>query len=174
MLGSVKPYYRQVRPSLLPNRIPFFCSQAMISTGKSDWEKEVTEVEGTLASFLLQVHKKALSSAPDPITKAEHDHKIATIPGVFHSSESSRLAILNGSHTTVSEDCTKETVLVLPDYKAVVGVPRTLEGAEELWRCALDPSLGRAGEADPSFRSWLLPYSCLILLCAWEEILRLA
>lgn len=58
-------------------------------------------------------------------------------------------------------------MLVLPDYKIVNNVEPTLEGAQKLWASAMDPSLGRAGSAagDKGLRTWVLPYSCVILLC---------
>ncbi|KAG1753811.1 Sucrase/ferredoxin-like-domain-containing protein [Suillus paluster] len=119
LLGSVKPYRRQV----------------VISTGKSDWAKEVTEAEGTLAAFLnaanssLGTSKKPKSSSDPPAT------------GLFSHTEAGRLSILNGSHRSFSDDESHETVIVLPDFMVVSGVPRTLAGAEALWRAAVDPSL---------------------------------
>jgi hypothetical protein len=144
MLGSVKPFRRQV----------------VISTGKSDWEKEVTEAQGTLAAYLLQVQTK--HSAPAKPQETEQE-ETAPSSGVFSSSDSNRIAIVNGSHETLSEDCTRETVLLFPDYKLVVGIPRSLDGAQDLWNGAVDPALDRLGVEQSSFKSWILPYSCVIM-----------
>jgi len=60
---------------------------------------------------------------------------------------------------------------VLPDFTMVVGVPATLEGARELWRTALDsrlPRMGLTGETS-SFQTWILPYSCVIMLCSHKR-----
>lgn len=78
-----------------------------------------------------------------------------------------RLSILNGSHRSFAEDPSKETVIVLPDFKVITGVPSSPVGAETLWRIALDPSYGRLGAESrtDSLKSWLLPYSRVILLC---------
>lgn len=67
----------------------------------------------------------------------------------------------------MSDDDDLETVLVFPDYTAVADVTRSREGAQKLWESAVDPDVGRGGvrhEASP-FKTWVLPYSCVILLC---------
>jgi hypothetical protein len=138
----------------------------VISTGKTDWEKEVTAAEGTLAAFLPEAEKK-LSHKRESAREGE----IAPVPGIFTSSQENRLAILNGSHETLCDDCTKETVLVFPDYKVVIGIPRSLEGATDFWNSVLDPSLGRVGGEKCLFASWVLPYSCVILLCKSRGVL---
>lgn len=59
-------------------------------------------------------------------------------------------------------------MLVFPDYKVVKDVDRSQEGAELLWRMALDPSLNRAGRSGGGdAKSWPLPYACVILLCEY-------
>jgi len=61
---------------------------------------------------------------------------------------------------------------VFPDYKLVKDVERSQEGAELLWRTALDPALNRAGRADhggSQARTWPLPYACVILLCSHKR-----
>jgi hypothetical protein len=88
-----------------------------------------------------------------------------SLPGIFRANTSGRLAILNGSIQSVADDCSEHTVLVLPDYKFVVGVPPSLDGAAQLWADALDPAFGRLGSEQSVFKSWILPYSCVILLC---------
>jgi len=136
-------------------------AQVVISTGKTDWEKEVTEVQGTLAAYLLQVQKSSAAKETDQVENPPS--------GVFTSSESTRIAILNGSHDTLSDDCNLETVLVFPDYKAMVGIPRSLQGAQDLWSCAVNPALGRSGLDQSSLKSWILPYSCVIMLCSHKR-----
>lgn len=86
---------------------------------------------------------------------------------MFNATDSKRVSILNGSHNTLCHDPDYETILVFPDYKLVTGVPRSIEGAQNLWNICIDPELGRAGgvpEKSP-FNSWVIPYSCVILLC---------
>ncbi|KAG2152938.1 Sucrase/ferredoxin-like-domain-containing protein [Suillus clintonianus] len=149
MLGSVKPYHRQV----------------VISTGKTDWANEVTEAEGTLAAFLNTVNTSLGTS------KKPKSNNGSSPPGVFSHTEAGRLAILNGSHKPFSHDESEETVIVLPDFMVVSGVPRTLAGAEALWKAAVDPSLDRAGVTTrtDNLNTWVLPYSCLILLCSHKR-----
>jgi hypothetical protein len=62
-------------------------------------------------------------------------------------------------------------VIVLPDFVVVSGVPRTLAGAEALWKAAIDPALGHAGVTTQTndLNTWVLPYSCLILLCEFYK-----
>lgn len=79
--------------------------------------------------------------------------------------------ILNGSHRTASEDSTHNTVIVLPDYTFVNDVPESFDGATDLWKSSLDPTLARGGKVLESFRggselkSWALPYNIVILIC---------
>ncbi|KAG2151990.1 Sucrase/ferredoxin-like-domain-containing protein [Suillus cothurnatus] len=147
MLGSVYPYRRQV----------------IISTGKTNWENEVTEAEGTLAAFLKTVNSSlgTLKKPNDPLPSGL----------LFSRTEAKYLSILNGSHRSFSSDESEETVIVLPDFMVVSGVPRTLVGAEVLWKAAVDPALDRAGviTRTDNLNTWVLPYSCLILLCSHKR-----
>jgi len=144
MLGSVKPYRRQV----------------VISTGKSDWAREVTEAPGTLATYIAEVQSQAKSQmGPKGSAKPVH--------GMFDASDTTRVAILNGSHKTFSDDETLETILVFPDYKVITEVPRSLDGAKDFWKSVLDPP-GRSTQ-NTTFKSWVLPYSCVILLCSHKR-----
>ncbi|ELU45943.1 sucrase/ferredoxin-like domain-containing protein [Rhizoctonia solani AG-1 IA] len=149
MLGSVKPYGRQV----------------VISTGKSDWVREVTEESNSLAEHLNNVHGKLVSSSTARPSKSE-----GAPAGVFTASDSTRLSVLNGSHREVGCAPKTHTVLVFPDYKLVKDVPATTEGASELWKAVLDPAVGIEGKpsgADPPTRNRLpqttrqqMPYRC--------------
>ncbi|KAJ1308510.1 hypothetical protein OPQ81_004214 [Rhizoctonia solani] len=149
MLGSVKPYGRQV----------------VISTGKSDWAREVTEESGSLAEHLSNVHGKLVSSSTARPTKSG-----GTPPGVFAASDSTRLSVLNGSHHEVGCRPKTHTVLVFPDYKLVKDVAATNEGASELWKAVLDPAVGVEGKGNEfGMKSWILPYSAVILLCSHKR-----
>ncbi|KDQ64631.1 hypothetical protein JAAARDRAFT_28270 [Jaapia argillacea MUCL 33604] len=152
MLGSVKPY----------------CRQVVISTGKTDWEKEVTDAKGSLAAHI----KAAQDQAPSTTQQSDVPGSKPSVPGVFDPAESSRISILNGSHKTVCDDDDLDTVLVFPDFKVVTGVPRTLGGGEELWKNAIDPGVPRVGgrvAEGSSLKTWVLPYSCVILLCSHKR-----
>ncbi|KAK0490735.1 Sucrase/ferredoxin-like-domain-containing protein [Armillaria novae-zelandiae] len=136
----------------------------VISTGKIDWDREVTDTKGSLAAFLAQVeHRKQHASHPRRPSK--------NTSGVFNATDSKRVSILNGSHNTLCHDPDYETILVFPDYKLVTEVPRSVEGAQNLWDTCVDPELGRAGgvlEKSP-FNSWVIPYACVILLCSHKK-----
>ncbi|KIJ37364.1 hypothetical protein M422DRAFT_33712 [Sphaerobolus stellatus SS14] len=166
MLGSLKPYQRQV----------------VISTGKADWEREVTDEEGSLARYLLHTskpHTSKLHGHRRPSVSAHSTHHahhkpgrrndIVNVPGVFNSKDASRLSILNGSHHSLSMDEEKESVLVFPDFKLVKEVERSQAGAESLWCSSLEPSLNRAGKVECGVQSWPLPYACVILLCSHKR-----
>ena len=87
--------------------------------------------------------------------------------GLFLASDSSRTSVLNGSHKTLCHEDDHETVLVFPDFKVVTEVHRSIQGARELWDSAVDPSIGRSGAYSKKndLKTWILPYSCVILLC---------
>ncbi|KAJ6516126.1 Sucrase/ferredoxin-like-domain-containing protein [Mycena sanguinolenta] len=157
MLGTVKPFRRQI----------------LISTGLSDWDREVTETPGSLAAFISQTQPLKVPDVPRAISidLGDDEKSVPPVPGVFSSTESTRLSILNGSHKTVCAEDGRETVIVLPDYSVVAGVPATLDGAKELWGTALDSQLPRIGvtEETSSFQTWVLHYSCVILLCSHKR-----
>ncbi|KAL5527424.1 hypothetical protein ACEPAG_6215 [Sanghuangporus baumii] len=180
MRGSVKPYRRQV----------------VISTGKADWAREVTEEHDSLAKYLSSaedrhsggLRKKAAPPSPSSEKKTEkhHDEKPADTTsstststskqptGVYNYKPSGRLSIVNGSHHTISDDPdTQATVLVLPDYVAVTNVPISSAGASALWEHALDPTVPRAGTwitpGSEGMKTWTLPYNCLIMLCSHKR-----
>ncbi|CDO71319.1 hypothetical protein BN946_scf184908.g76 [Trametes cinnabarina] len=165
MLGSVKPYARQI----------------VISTGKTDWVREVTDAKGTLAAYVDELSSssrppKDKDSPKKPKDAANGDSSSgpALVHGIFDSEnlqKNKRVTILNGSHRTVSDDADKETVLVFPDYKVVTEVARTHDGAEQLWNHAVSPSVRlHAVPAEATdVRSWVIPYSCVILLCSHKR-----
>ncbi|CAE6516054.1 unnamed protein product [Rhizoctonia solani] len=165
MLGSVKPYGRQV----------------VISTGKSDWVREVTEESNSLAEHLNNVHVTEESNSLAEHLNNVHGKLVSSSTarpsksggapaGVFTASDSTRLSILNGSHREVGCTPKTHTVLVFPDYKLVKDVPPTNEGASELWKAVLDPAVGIEGKAtDSGMKSWILPYSAVILLCSHKR-----
>ncbi|RDX55502.1 Sucraseferredoxin-like protein [Lentinus brumalis] len=170
MLGSVKPYGRQI----------------VISTGKSDWAREVTHARGSLAALVSDVSSPGLfgggSGGKDNGGKdKKHDDKPANgaaqpgVSGVFPADPAKihKVTILNGSHRTVSDDDDKETVLVFPDYKVITEVENSHAGAEELWEHALSPSVDLHSvphdAKGTSVKSWILPYACVILLCSHKR-----
>ncbi|PPQ77723.1 hypothetical protein CVT25_011158 [Psilocybe cyanescens] len=160
MLGSVKPYHRQI----------------VISTGKSDWERDITDDKHSLAAAIGEVTsglspkspKSPVSPKPasSPLTKG-----VRPVNGLFDTSDSTRTSVLNGSHRTVCHEDAHESVLVFPDFKVVTEVPRSVQGALELWESAVDPSIGRDGSylEKSILKTWVLPYSCVILLCSHKK-----
>jgi len=150
----------------------------VISTGKSDWGRSVTDEKGSLASYISNIEKAALTITGDASTPgtapstptASTPHLPTAVAGVFKDSENQAVSILNGSHDTLSKYNDNETVLVFPDYKVLAEVPRSLDGARELWRNSVSPSVSRLGsspspETGTTVRSWVIPYTCVILIC---------
>ncbi|KAF7360233.1 hypothetical protein MVEN_00752100 [Mycena venus] len=150
MLGSVRPFRRQI----------------MVSTGTTDWDREITRTSGSLASYISGAHHK-IAAAPSAVKS-----DVAPIPGIFNASDSTAIAILNGSHKTISDDHELETVLVFPDFMIVAGIPSSPQGAKMLWNSALDPRIPRILGSTPdetAFNTWVLPYSCVITLCSHKR-----
>lgn len=149
LLGTVKPYGRQL----------------LISTGQSDWDREVTHTSGSLAAYLVAAQRATKSSSPSSSPRL--DGQSVSTKGIFGAAESSKVSILNASHHSTSSDETGETVLVLPDYRLVTDVRRTPDGAQELWDTIRSSTTNQAGARpnDSTLKSWMLPYSCVILLC---------
>ena len=103
------------------------------------------------------------------------------LPAFFDTSSYSRLAILNGSHRSISEEPNQLTVVVLPDFKFITDVGRSKEDAEHLWNTNLSFAIGRAGISPsttgdsykPPLKSWPLPYDAVILICMCYEAIIL-
>ncbi|KAF9057363.1 Sucrase/ferredoxin-like-domain-containing protein [Panaeolus papilionaceus] len=159
MLGSVKPYNRQI----------------VISTGKADWAKDITDDKDSLAALLLEVNSPPPATSPK--SPSTNSTPASTLPkgvkhstGLFHTSDSTRTSVLNGSHKTICHEPDHESVLVFPDFKVVTEVRRSMQGAHDLWEGALEPSIGRAGvDLEKSIlKTWVLPYACVILLCEFK------
>jgi hypothetical protein len=146
LLGTVKPYGRQL----------------LISTGQSDWDREVTHTSGSLAAYLVAAQRVTKSSSPSSSPRL--DGQSFSTKGIFGASESRKVSVLNASHHSTSTDETVETVLVLPDYKLVTDVRRSPDGAQELWD-TIQTSTADQRPNDSALKSWVLPYSCVILLC---------
>ncbi|KAJ6470584.1 Sucraseferredoxin-like protein [Mycena vitilis] len=147
MLGSVRPFRRQI----------------LISTGKTDWDREITSTNRSLAAYISGSHRKtavghaANGSAPKP-------------PGIFDASESTDISILNASYKSIADDHDLETVLVFPDFMVVAGVPSTSQGANLLCKTALDAHIPRVlGSSESGFSTWVLPYSSVITLCSHKR-----
>ncbi|KAF5393817.1 hypothetical protein D9757_000225 [Collybiopsis confluens] len=144
----------------------------VISTGKMDWEREITSAKNSLAAHVQHVaHSAPLSSSPPAADSELKSKRGIHVPGIFDSDDVNRLSILNGSHHTLSDDPDHETVLVFPDYKLITEVPRSLDGARALWDTALSPTVPALPASDEkrSLNSWIIPYSCVILLCSHKR-----
>ena len=133
----------------------------IISTGKADWVREVTEEDGSLAQLLSKVTSDA-TDEPSPKSSG------TSFPP---SKPTTRVGIINSSHT--SEDDDRHRVLILPDYKVVTHVPGDKDGAQELYRKAINPGVGRVGlgsvAGEDTMLSYPLPYACVILLCEYTR-----
>jgi len=136
----------------------------------------ITSEVGSLAAYLSLIEKAAPLTIPSdgtPTTNASTPTSPlpTAITGIFKDSETHTVAVLNGSHNTLSTKDERETVLVFPDYKVVTEVPRSFDGARELWRNSVNPSVPRVGSTSEAsdVRSWVLPYTCVILICSHRK-----
>ena len=93
--------------------------------------------------------------------------------GLFRTSDSTKVSILNGSIRSISDNEDNESVLVFPDFKVVTQVQSTIQSAQDLWDSSLDPSVSRTGAflEKSQLKTWVLPYSCVILLCEFYMVL---
>jgi hypothetical protein len=139
----------------------------VISTGKTDWDREVTEVEGSLAAELARLHKAA-DLQPKKESKTNGGLVAHKINGVFDSKDHTRLSILNGSHFSTDSNEEMASVLLFPTYK-LVNVASTPDGAALLWNEHLYAN--GDGVSKRQTQSWILPFACVILLCKCESLL---
>ncbi|KAJ7468008.1 Sucrase/ferredoxin-like-domain-containing protein [Mycena latifolia] len=152
MLGSVRPFRRQI----------------LICTGTTDWDREITWSNG-LAAHISRTHGKTAHSVSSGSLNS-NGRPLPRITGIFNASESSELSILNGSHKSICEDEDLETVLIFPDFVIVAGIPSSREGAQAMWKTVLDPQVPRIlGSDDGAFKTWVLPYSCVITFCSHKR-----
>lgn len=170
---STSSYY-SVGPELISH-------QVLISTGKTDWSHDVTWDKGSLAWHLSSATSSGSHKDKESIERRKEGEKKKTedkpahggpIRGIFDADpyKLKRISILNGSHRTVSDDHTKDTVLVFPDWKVLTEIDPSQAGAEALYEHSISPYLPLSAPPPPqnagSLKSWILPYTCVILLCA--------
>jgi Sucrase/ferredoxin-like len=138
----------------------------IISTGKSDWERDIGDSKNSLAAAMIEIISKAPPVQYGHLSPGVKDTQHSST-GLFLASDSSRTSILNGSHKTLCHESDHETVLVFPDFKVVTEVRRSAQGAQELWDSAVNPSIGRSAAylKKNELKTWIIPYSCVILLC---------
>ncbi|KAK4050373.1 hypothetical protein OIV83_003442 [Microbotryomycetes sp. JL201] len=182
MLGSVKPYGRQI----------------LIATGKKNWEREVTD--SGLPSYI----KLAYDERPSVKSSGGNDgggagffNKLTSrlkrdgqstpkedaIEGIFDSAAQldrngggiadARLSIVSASFQSSSFADAEQSIIVLPDFKIVQGVAQTKDAANHLVEQYLDPTIGRTGlptpPLDSGLKSWPLPYYALVLVCSHKR-----
>ncbi|WWD17679.1 hypothetical protein CI109_102120 [Kwoniella shandongensis] len=155
----------------------------VISTGKSDWERDHTDEKDSLAHHL----NKVIEAAPTPAApKTEESKRSPDLPYIAPAAlppPSAPLtypvqtppSLYSSSLITQSDDPSDQTVLVFPDWKVIHEVENSREGAKGLYDAALAGELGRAGTqgAEESgigrIRSWVLPYRAVVLLCSHKR-----
>ncbi|KAK4684018.1 hypothetical protein P7C73_g6186, partial [Tremellales sp. Uapishka_1] len=151
----------------------------VVSTGKSDWERDHTDEK---SSFSHQLHE-VLSKLPDvpPPKETSAVAYIAASPFPLPSQLPLGTAlptpsIYSSSLISQSDDLEDQTILVFPDWKVVHEVENSRAGAEEIWEKVLQGGLGRAGKKGDGDetgvgrkRSWVLPYRAVVLLCSHKR-----
>ncbi|KAK6905918.1 hypothetical protein L486_08199 [Kwoniella mangroviensis CBS 10435] len=155
----------------------------VISTGKSDWERDHVDEKGSLAHQL----DKAISSAPSipspPTDKSTNNALSYISPSAFPAPSqplshpiSTPPSLYSSSLISQSDDPSDQSVLVFPDWKVVHEIDNSLNGAKALYENQLSGELGRAGkkgvDEDDELarrRSWVLPYRAVVLLCSHKR-----
>ena len=61
--------------------------------------------------------------------------------GIFAQSDSNKLSILNGSHSSIAHEHDEETVLVFPDFAMVAGVGQDESSVRKLYQRVLHPDI---------------------------------
>ncbi|RSH92993.1 hypothetical protein EHS25_008441 [Saitozyma podzolica] len=146
----------------------------VISTGKSDWERDHTdEVDGFAHKLEKYISKAAVKEekggkgakdkgAKDKGGKQEVDFSKrppvssyvlpATLPPPSTDVTQATAAhsagmgsLFSSSLISQSDDPEDQTVLVFPDWKVCLEVENSQSGAKGLWEGVLEPKLGRAG-----------------------------
>ncbi|WWC86468.1 uncharacterized protein L201_001345 [Kwoniella dendrophila CBS 6074] len=160
------------------------CRVVVISTGKSDWERDHVDEKDSLAHYL----DKAISSAPSiPESKSSTPTSKSSLSYISSSSFPSPSkpftqpisqppSLYSSSLISQSDDPTDQSVLVFPDWKVVHEIDNSLNGAKSLYENQLSGELGRSGQKgiNPKDefnrrRSYVLPYRAVILLCSHKR-----
>lgn len=144
--------------------------QVVISTGKSDWVREVTDEQDSIAQFIrdeYQSSQSTLSTKPSFLNKLARKFSSnvnlstpseTAPPGVLSQSSSDSLSILNSSFVSSSHHGHKESVMIFPDYKVVHDVEAKKKVAEEMVVQYLSSEAGRVGRGETtesnSLKSW--------------------
>lgn len=143
--------------------------QILISTSESDWIKEVTDDVESLAGLIkLEYVNSTVKVAELPIggIKGLYPTSVTSPTTGLSLSELSldstptatppKLSILNASFNSTSSHSHHQSVIVLPDFKIVMEVPETKQGAKELVSNYLDGNVRRAGNIDEKREGSLL------------------
>ncbi|WVF70276.1 hypothetical protein IAT40_005065 [Kwoniella sp. CBS 6097] len=160
----------------------------VISTGKSDWERDHVDEKDSLAHHLDRV----ISSAPTPKSTSDKTQTQSSLSYIapsafpapsqpFTSPIPIQPSLYSSSLISQSDDPSDQTVLVFPDWKVTHEIENTKQGAQGLYDAQLDGKLGRAGkkladldsqEVESGLdrrRSWVLPYRAIVLLCSHKK-----
>ncbi|WVR06072.1 hypothetical protein IAU60_003100 [Kwoniella sp. DSM 27419] len=157
----------------------------VVSTGKSDWERDHVDDKDSLSHHLDKVISAA--PAPKPTTNHEASTPKSTLPYIAPSalpapskSLTSPVAhppsLYSSSLISQSDDPDDQTVLIFPDWKVSHEVENSRQGAQALYDHQLAGQVGRAGTDGVQDaggvgrrRTWVLPYRAVVLLCSHKR-----
>lgn len=156
-----------------------YSKQILISTGASDWPREVTEVKDSLAEHVYNEYKRRYA---DSETKIEDG--VDRIPGVYAKEEQeeagisldslsissrpaiqlpgTRLSVLNSSFLSSSDQHVHKSVFVFPDFISVHHVEESTSASADLIENYL---VKDALYQSKRTTSWPLPYQAVVLIC---------
>jgi hypothetical protein len=178
LLGTMSGYGRQI----------------LISTGKSDWQKEVTDREVGKESLAYYVNNVYQQREPrKTVIAVEGEDRL---PGIYSTTTTTQdevpsldalsldnhnlmqlpskgLSVLNSSFLSSSEAHHHKSIIVLPDFISVHDVEETEEAATELIDRYLSPKSTSEGirreESKSETKSWPLPYEAVVLICSHKK-----
>ena len=168
MLGSFKPFTKQV----------------VISTGKHDWEHNITDNELTLAGMLDRTQdtfklkddtgimsRIMAKRAANPSGQKTPPLSTITpkIEGVFDTRLQGNgiIQILNGSHISSSNKSQRESALVFPDYVIVENIAVNREAAEDFFKSHL--AVNHLVASERAIKTYPLPYIATVLICSHKS-----
>ncbi|WRT64354.1 uncharacterized protein IL334_001286 [Kwoniella shivajii] len=142
----------------------------VISTGKSDWERDHTDEKGSLANHLNKVitsssipesdsKSKSTTTSTNTNTSTAETKSKSELPSYITSSvfpkPSNPLtntisippSLYSSSLISQSDDPSDQSTIIFPDWKVIHEIDNSYKGAKSLYDNALSGELGRSGKS---------------------------
>ncbi|KAK0546407.1 hypothetical protein OC845_004602 [Tilletia horrida] len=163
-----------------------FRTHALISTGKTDWIREVSQESGSLAELFRKFVAADRMLDPPP---AAQDPGSKLPEGVWTNSSASRVVFNNSSHVSSPQhDASAESgkthnLMLFPSFQLVTNVPAPVQERgksnesllQAIWNLYIRGACERVSEEDKQLvkdqkvKRWTLPYRAVVLICSHQE-----